>query len=87
MKVHFEKLLKTETGRYIISLLLGLGLASFFRYVCKEKDCLNFIGPHVTEVKDKVYKNGDKCYKYIPRATECSSSKKIINFSDNAANI
>lgn len=87
MKVYFEKFFKTETGRYIISLILGLGLASFFRYACKEKDCYDFIGPPVTEIKDKVYKNGNKCYKYIPRATKCSSSKKILNFSNSAANV
>lgn len=85
MKVFFEKFLKTPNGRYIISLILGLGLASFFRYICKEKECLDFIGPPVTEIKDKIYKNGDKCYKYIPRATECSANKKIINFSNNAS--
>lgn len=87
MKLYLDKLIKTESGKYIISLLLGIGLASFFRYVCKDKDCLNFIGPPMNEIKDKVYKNGDKCYKYIPRATECSKNRKIVNFSDTVSKL
>jgi hypothetical protein len=77
--VEFGKFLHTKTGKYVMSILLGFGLASLFRAACKGKSCLEFHAPPLDKIKDKIYKNGDKCYKYVPTATKCSSNKKIIN--------
>ena len=85
MSIHLDKFLRTKTGKYIMSLLLGIGLASFFRFVCKDKDCIVFAGPPIDDIKDKIYKNHNKCYKLIPTATKCSTNKKIVNFSDTSA--
>jgi hypothetical protein len=63
-----------------MSILLGFGLASLFRTVCKDKDCLIFKAPPLDKFKDKIYKNGEKCYKYNPVATKCSLNAKTINF-------
>jgi hypothetical protein len=59
-----------------MSILLGFGLASLFRAVCKDKDCIIFHAPPLEEIKDKIYKFGDKCYKYTPTPTKCDKSKK-----------
>ena len=40
---HIDRLLKTETG-IVVSILLGLGLASLFRKVCHDDKCLRFNG-------------------------------------------
>jgi hypothetical protein len=80
MGFYLGKFVHTETGRYIMSILLGLGLASLFRTVCKDKDCLIFKAPPLEKFKDKIYKNGEKCYKYNPIATKCSLNAKTINF-------
>jgi hypothetical protein len=48
--------------------------------VCKDKDCLIFKAPPLDKFKDKIYKNGEKCYKYNPVATKCSLNAKTINF-------
>jgi hypothetical protein len=77
--VEFGKFVHTKTGKYIMSMLIGFGLASLFRAVCKDKACLEFHAPPLNEIEDKIYKNGDKCYKYTPTATKCSSNKKIIS--------
>ena len=37
MGVNFGKFVHTETGRRLMSMLLGFGLASLFRTVCKAK--------------------------------------------------
>jgi hypothetical protein len=78
--VQFGKFVHTKTGKYIMSILLGLGLASLFRTVCKDKQCLTFNAPALDEIENKIYKNGDKCHKYVPTATKCSTNKKIISF-------
>ena len=80
MKIHFEKFLYTKNGKIILSILLGFGLASLFRTVCKGKNCLVYYAPPLDDFKDKIYKVNDKCVKYIPVATNCSSKSKIITF-------
>jgi hypothetical protein len=82
MAIHFGKFVHTQTGKYIMSILLGFGLASLFRTVCKEKECLVFYAPPLDQFEDKIYKNGDKCYKFSPVATKCNKDKKIVNFSN-----
>jgi len=83
MKLYLEKFLRTTTGRYLMSLILGIGLASFFRMACKGKDCIEFRAPPLDQIKDKIYKNGNKCYKYVASATKCNKGKKIINFAES----
>ena len=65
----------------IISILLGLGLATLFRKVCNDRNCLLFKAPEPSEIKDKIFKFNKKCYKYKEEAESCSNNnKKIINY-------
>jgi hypothetical protein len=82
MGIHLGKFVHTETGKYIMSILLGLGLASLFRAVCKGKGCLQFKAAPLNDFKDKIYKDNNKCVKYSPVATKCDSKKKIVHFSN-----
>ena len=74
------KLLKTSYGKNIISILLGLGLSTLFRNICKDKHCINFYGPNIDDIKNNVYKYNNTCYKFIPKNKKCNLDKKIINF-------
>ena len=58
-----RRLIYSEAGRYIISMLLGLGLATIFRKVCNERNCIIFRGPPLSKVKEQVFKYNNKCYK------------------------
>ena len=69
--MHLGKLVHTQTGKYVLSVILGLGLASFFRTVCKGKNCIAFNAPPIEEIKDKVFKYDNKCYKYIAEDVRC----------------
>ena len=42
--MELSKVFKTETGRIIMSVLLGLGLATLFRKSCQGKNCMIFKG-------------------------------------------
>lgn len=79
--MHLGKFVHTETGKYLMSILLGFGLASLFRTVCKDKQCLIFNAPHLDQIQNKIHKFNNKCYKYVPESTKCSVDKKIINFA------
>jgi hypothetical protein len=78
--VEFGKFVHTQTGKYIMSILLGFGLASLFRTVCKDKNCILFEAPPLENIKDKIYNYENKCYKYVPVSTKCNTEKKIIQF-------
>ena len=80
MQLNLGKFVHTERGKIIMSILLGFGLASLFRNVCKNKDCLLFYAPPLEQIKDKIYKNDGTCVKYSAVATKCSANAKIIDF-------
>ena len=80
MGMHLGKFVHTETGRIIMSILLGFGLASLFRTVCKDKDCLLFYAPPLEKIKDKIYKNSGKCVKYSQVPTKCDANVKTVSF-------
>ncbi len=77
----FEKLFRTETGKIIMSTLLGLGLATLFRKGCVGRNCLEFIAPSLEDINKKVYKYGDQCFKYETETIECDIKKKTVNFA------
>jgi hypothetical protein len=78
--MHLGKFVHSERGKIIMSILLGFGLATLFRKVCKEHNCLTFYAPPLDEFKHKIYKNKDKCVKYVPIATKCSLNAKTVSF-------
>jgi len=80
MGMYLDKFVHTTTGKYVMSILLGFGLASLFRQVCKDKNCFIFHAPPLENIKDKIFKNNGKCVKYNPVATKCSSNSKIVDF-------
>jgi hypothetical protein len=84
--MNFKRLLNTELGRTFMSILLGLGLASLFRKVCNDKNCIIFNGPIISEVDGKIYKYGEKCYKYSVSPSECDNNKKIVDMSSHEYN-
>lgn len=79
-----KKFMNTDTGKTIISILLGFGLATLFRKVCNDKNCITFSGPIISDIEDKVYKHGNKCYKYNAISEKCDSTKRIIDITDNS---
>jgi hypothetical protein len=77
----FEKLFRTETGKIIMSTLLGLGLATLFRKGCVGRNCIEFAAPSLEDIKKKVYKYGDRCFKYKMETHSCDNRKKNVNFA------
>jgi hypothetical protein len=76
--MNFKRLLNTHLGRIFISILLGLGLATLFRKVCTERNCIDFNGPIISDFEDKTYGQNDKCYKYKLKLDKCDPKKRIV---------
>ena len=58
--MNLKRLLYSSLGKIIISVILGLGLATIFRKVCKDKNCITFKGPILGDIDGKIYKHGEK---------------------------
>ena len=79
--MHFEKFIKTDAGRVLMSIVLGVGLATLFKVSCKGRNCLLMKAPALDQLNDKIYKIEDKCYKFKSTSTKCNESKEIYEFA------
>jgi hypothetical protein len=80
--MNLRRLLYTHIGRVLISMLLGLGLATLFQKVCKDKNCLQFSGPVLSEIDGKIYEHNGKCYKYTSESVTCDKMKRVVEVVD-----
>jgi hypothetical protein len=85
MTINISKFVKSNTGKYVVSILLGLGLATIFREVCKDNECIIFNAPDLNEVENKIYKQDGKCYKYNLVSTKCNNTKKDVLITPNSS--
>jgi hypothetical protein len=70
------KFFKSKLGMKLLSILLGLGLASIFKMSCDNRNCLVF---KAFELQDnKVIKYDNKCYSATEKIEPCNKEKEII---------
>lgn len=76
-----RKFLYSPNSKYVLAIILGIGLSSLFRKVCKDRNCLVFKSPDLKEVNGKIFKYNNKCYKYEQDIKTCDTNKKIVNYA------
>ena len=81
MTIDIKALIYSKVGKIIISIILGLGLATLFRKVCNDRSCLVFTGPPPTKVENNKYAYDGKCYKFKTEAIKCNKDKKQVSFA------
>jgi hypothetical protein len=79
--MHLEKFVKSPTGKYLMSILLGFGLATMFREVCKGRHCKIIKAPPLEEIENKIFKIDNKCYKIEKGVIECKPKRKTVRFA------
>jgi len=79
--MNLKRLIYSDVGRIVISIILGLGLATIFRRVCKERNCLVFHAPKMNKIKGQIFKFKDKCYTFEEEIEKCDDNKKIVDFA------
>lgn len=79
--MNIRRLIYSPFGKYVISMLLGIGLASLFRKACQDRNCLKFVAAPMSKIKNQVFKYNDTCYTFENKAESCSPMKKIITFA------
>ena len=75
-----NRLMKTHIGKTIISIILGIGLASLFKKACNDRNCLVFKSPALADIKDQVFQTGDKCVTFQERNIQCNTKSQQIDF-------
>jgi hypothetical protein len=76
--MELQRFLKTKEGNIFMSVILGFGLATCFREVCKGQHCYKFVAPPMEDIKEKVFKYDGKCFKYTANQTKCDKTKRIV---------
>jgi hypothetical protein len=76
--MYLNKFVHSNTGKIIMSILLGVGLSSLFRAVCKGKNCRVVAAPPMEEIDNQTYNFDGKCYKLEKHAVKCDIKKTII---------
>lgn len=67
---------KSKLGMRLLSILLGLGLASLFKMSCDSRSCIVFKAAELTD--GGVLKYNDTCYKATERLKTCDPQKNIV---------
>lgn len=78
--MNIRRLLYGEYSKIIISIILGFGLATLFRFSCDSMECLKFVGPHPSILKTKVFKYDDGCMKLKHKTVKCKDGMKRVRF-------
>ena len=56
--MNIKKWIHSETSKYIISIILGLGLSTLFRKECHGENCIVFTAPPIEELDKETYLYG-----------------------------
>ncbi len=79
--MELKKVINSRQGKIIISIVLGLGLATLFKGACKGKKCMVFEKAADKDIDDKAFKYDNKCYKFKMENTKCDKNKKEIKIA------
>ena len=65
-------MLDTKKYKIIVSIILGLGIATLFRRACEGRNCIIIKGKSPAAVEKNSYRYKDKCYKYKSVSAKCN---------------
>lgn len=72
-------LVRTEKFKYVFSGLLGLAIVIVvFKPACKGDNCDLWKAPPPAEIRDSVFKLGEKCYSFNEQNDECNKADTYI---------
>ena len=83
--MNIERILHGKIGKIFMSVLLGLGLATLFRKVCKNRDCIVFYAPDIGKIKNQVFKFEDFKNHFLNVAGDTVPAALIIAINSSAS--
>ena len=79
--MNIKRLLNGKFSKYVISAIIGIGLATLFRKACNTRNCLVFKAPAIEKIKYQIFKYNNKCYTFKEQVGSCDSNKKIVEIA------
>lgn len=79
--MYLDKFVHSSTGRYLMSIILGIGLATIFRSVCKGKKCRTYAAPPSADLDNQIYKFNGNCYRMEKNPIKCASNKQTLKIA------
>ncbi len=74
---------ESDTGRALLSFLLGLAFATLFFVNCHGVECVQFKGPVYDQLQGAIYRTGaSTCMRTQLVPAACDAHKKILPFAD-----
>lgn len=67
------KFLSSPTGKVVMSILWGLGLAALFRRACNGRSCIVYKAPHPSIIQGNIFKHEGQCYRYNTKRANCDT--------------
>lgn len=65
-------LLRNKIAKIILSIIWGLGIASLFQKVCRDRDCIIYRAPDPSKIIGNTYKVDDSCVQFEIEQSRCS---------------
>ena len=79
--MYLDKFVHSHTGKILMSIILGIGLATFFRAVCKGRHCKIISSPPIEDIENQTYKFNDKCYTFEKNLIDCKINNKTVKIA------
>lgn len=73
-----DRLLYTDKGQIISSIVIGFAFALIFRKVCEGKECRLILAPPLEHIKSTIYELEGDCYRYIAYPVKCPREAFVI---------
>jgi hypothetical protein len=79
--MYLDKFVHSQTGKVIMSIILGIGLATLFRAACKGTRCRVISSPPIEEIEDQTYRFNDKCYTFEKNPISCTKNRSTVKIA------
>jgi hypothetical protein len=80
----FLTYIENKNVAFLLSCVLGFGMAALLRPMCKGPDCVILRGPPISQVRNAVYQTGSKCHEFEAKVVKCpvdENTKVVDTFS------
>jgi hypothetical protein len=72
--IDIKQMYKSEKGVFLLSIVLGLGVAGLFKMSCDSRSCLIYKAPNLNEKRQ--IKVNQKCYDVSEEMVDCDSENE-----------
>lgn len=73
--------MSSKTGSYLISMVLGFGLATLVTGTCRGAQCTVLKAPDPQAYEQDTFKYDGRCWRFSSDAASCNSKRAIVDYA------